>query len=74
LNLVQIVLLLSNLTLNKHLTSKLQFSPNFTLDSVADNNHRGKCDVGGFLIFEWTLITNLEKNLGQEQVFQRKFV
>jgi hypothetical protein len=23
-------------TLNKHLTSKLQVSPNFTLDSVAD--------------------------------------
>jgi hypothetical protein len=42
-------------TLNKHLTSKLQVSPNFTLDSVADSNHRGKCDVGGFLIFEWTL-------------------
>jgi hypothetical protein len=42
-------------TLNKHLTSKLQVSPNFTLDSVADSNYRGKCDVGGFLIFEWTL-------------------
>jgi hypothetical protein len=41
--------------LNKHLTSKLQVSPNFTLDSVADSNYRGKCDVGGFLIFEWTL-------------------
>jgi hypothetical protein len=40
---------------NKHLTSKLQVSPNFTLDSVADSNYRGKCDVGGFLIFEWTL-------------------
>jgi hypothetical protein len=43
-------------TLNKHLTSKLQVSPDFTLDSVADSNYRGKCDVGGFLIFEWTLI------------------
>jgi hypothetical protein len=43
-------------TLNKHLTSKLQVSPNFTLDSVADSNYRGKCDVGGFLIFEWTLL------------------
>jgi hypothetical protein len=42
--------------LNKHLTSKLQVSPNFTLDSVADSNYRGKCDVGGFLIFEWTLL------------------
>jgi hypothetical protein len=41
-----------NKTLNKHLTSKFQFSPNFTLDSVADSNYRGKCDVGGFLIFE----------------------
>jgi hypothetical protein len=41
-----------NKTLNKHLTSKLQVSPNFTLDSVADSNYRGKCDVGGFLIFE----------------------
>jgi hypothetical protein len=40
---------------NKHLTSKLQFSPNFTLNSVADCNYRGNCDVGGFLIFEWTL-------------------
>jgi hypothetical protein len=30
-------------------------TPNFTLDSVADSNYRGKCDVGGFLIFEWTL-------------------
>jgi hypothetical protein len=39
----------------KHLTSKLQVSPNFTLGSVADSNYRGKCDVGGFLIFEWTL-------------------
>jgi hypothetical protein len=44
-------------TLNKHLTSKLQVSPNFTLDSVAYSNHRGKCNVGGFLIFEWTLPT-----------------
>jgi hypothetical protein len=43
-------------TLNNHLTSKLQVSPNFTLDSVADSNYRGKCDVGGFLIFEWTLV------------------
>jgi hypothetical protein len=34
--------------LNKHLTSKLQVSPNFTLDSVADSNYGGKCDVGGF--------------------------
>jgi hypothetical protein len=42
-------------TLNKHLTSKLQVSSNFTLDSVADSNYQGKCDVGGFLIFEWTL-------------------
>jgi hypothetical protein len=46
-----------NKTFNKHLTSKLQFSPKFTLNSVADSNYRGKCDVGGFLIFEWTLIT-----------------
>jgi hypothetical protein len=45
-----------NKTLNKHLTSKLQVSPNFTPDSVADSNYRGKCDVGGFLIFEWTLV------------------
>jgi hypothetical protein len=43
------------MTLNKDLTSKLEVSPNFTLDSVADSNYRGKCDVGGFLIFEWTL-------------------
>jgi hypothetical protein len=35
--------------------SKLQFSPNFTLNSVAGSNYRGKCDVGGFWIFEWTL-------------------
>jgi hypothetical protein len=46
-----------NKTFNKHLTSKLQFSPKFTLNSVADSNYRGKCDIGGFLIFEWTLIT-----------------
>jgi hypothetical protein len=44
-----------NKTVNKYLTSKLQFSPNFTLDSVADSNYRGKCDVGGFLIFKWTI-------------------
>jgi hypothetical protein len=43
-----------NKPLNKHLTSKLQVSPNFTLDNVTDSNYRGKCDVGGFLIFEWT--------------------
>jgi hypothetical protein len=59
LNFVHFVLLAARfiylLILNKHLTSKLQVSPNFTLDSVADSNYRGKCDVGGFLIFEWTL-------------------
>jgi hypothetical protein len=44
-----------NKTLNKHLTSKLQVLPNFTLDRVADSIYPGKCDVGGFLIFEWTL-------------------
>jgi hypothetical protein len=44
-----------NKTFNKHLTSKLQFSPNFTLNSVADSNYQGKCDIGGFLIFEWTV-------------------
>jgi hypothetical protein len=38
-------------------SSKLQFSPNFTLNSVADSTYRGKCDVGGFLIFEWTLVS-----------------
>jgi hypothetical protein len=38
--------------LNKHLTSKLQVLPNFILGSVADSNYPGKCDVGGFLIFE----------------------
>jgi hypothetical protein len=42
-------------TLNKHLTSKLQVSPNFTLDSVAYSNHRGKCNVGGF--FRTMLVT-----------------
>jgi hypothetical protein len=45
------------MTFYKHLTSKLQFSPNFTLNSVADRNYREKCDAGGFLIFEWTLDT-----------------
>jgi hypothetical protein len=44
-----------NKTLNKHLTSKLQFSQNFTPDSVADSNDRAKCDVSVFMIFEWTL-------------------
>jgi hypothetical protein len=48
-----------NKTFNKHLTSKLQFSPNFTLNSVADSNYRGNCDVGGFLIFEWTLFNSV---------------
>jgi hypothetical protein len=43
-------------------TSKLQFSPNFTLNSVADSNYRGKCDVGGFLIFEWSLVVLFVKN------------
>jgi hypothetical protein len=43
----------------QHLTSKLQFSLDFTLDSVADSNYREKFDVGGFLIFGWTLITNI---------------
>jgi hypothetical protein len=63
LNSVHIVLLAAfllkhlqkNKTFNKHLTLKLQFSPNFTLNSVADSNYRGKCD--GFLIFEWTLLS-----------------
>jgi hypothetical protein len=51
----------------KYLTSKLQVSPNFTLDSVADSNYRGKCDVGCFLIFEWTLVIQLKllKDLAQ---------
>jgi hypothetical protein len=44
-----------NNTFNKHLTLKLQFSPKFTLNSVADSNYRGKCEVGGFLIFEWSV-------------------
>jgi hypothetical protein len=44
-------------TPDKHLTSKLQVSPDFTLDSAAESNYRGKCDVGGFLIFEWTLVS-----------------
>jgi hypothetical protein len=65
-----------NKTFNKHLTSKLQVSPNFTLDSVADSNYRGKCDVGGFLIFEWTLVgddeekLNIKKNLIKLFVFE----
>jgi hypothetical protein len=41
--------------LNKYLTSKLQFSQSFRLNSIADSNYRGKCDVGGFLNFEWTI-------------------
>jgi hypothetical protein len=45
-----------NKTFNKHLTSKLQFSPNFTLNRFADGNYPEKYDVDGFLIFEWTLI------------------
>jgi hypothetical protein len=58
-------------TLNKHLTSKLQVSPDFTLDSVADSNYRGKCDVGGFLIFEWTLLSQgiLNKSESIESTF-----
>jgi hypothetical protein len=46
-------------------TSKLQFSPNFTPDSVGDNNYRGKCDVDGFLIFEWTLAIGARRLTGQ---------
>jgi hypothetical protein len=38
-------------------------APNFTLDSVADSDYRGKCDVGGFLIFEWTLVNNLKNKV-----------
>jgi hypothetical protein len=38
-------------------------APNFTLDSVADSDYRGKCDVGGFLIFEWTLGNNLKNKV-----------
>jgi hypothetical protein len=53
-----------NRTLNKYLTSKLQFSSNFILDSVADSNYRGKCDVGGFLIFEWTIVRKANKVVG----------
>jgi hypothetical protein len=34
-------------------------SPNFTLDSVADSNYRGKCAVDGFFIFQWTLRVSL---------------
>jgi hypothetical protein len=61
-------------TLNKHLTSKLQVSPNFTLDSVADSNYRGKCD-GGFLIFEWTLhdVAKLNQIRYQSYHFLRQF-
>jgi hypothetical protein len=29
----------------------------FYTNSIADSNYRGKWDVGGFLIFEWTLVT-----------------
>jgi hypothetical protein len=53
-------------TLNKHLTSKFQFSPNSTLDRVADSNYRGKCDVSGFLIFEWTLGKKIETGIFYE--------
>jgi hypothetical protein len=53
-------------TLDKHLTSKLQVSPNFTLDSVADSNYRGKCDISGFLIFEWTLDKMDERDMKEE--------
>jgi hypothetical protein len=53
-----------NKTLNKYLTSKLQFSSNFTPDSVADSNYRRKCDVGGFLIFEWTIVRKANNVVG----------
>jgi hypothetical protein len=55
---------MSGKTRHLHLPSKLQVSPNFTLDSVADSNYRGKCDVGGFLIFEWTLLV-IQNDCGQ---------
>jgi hypothetical protein len=57
-----------NKTFNKHLTSKLQFSPKFTLNSVADSNYRGKCDVGGFLIFEWTLNNTYQYNMISKKI------
>jgi hypothetical protein len=44
--------------LNKHLILELRFSPNFSLNSVADCP--GKCDVGGFLIFERIIIRHSE--------------
>jgi hypothetical protein len=46
-------------------TSPISFSPNFTLDSVADSN-RGKCDISGFLIFEWTLDKMDERDMKEE--------
>jgi hypothetical protein len=49
----------------------MKVSPNFTLDSVADSNYRGKCDVGGFLIFEWTLVIyykNDKENISDDLV------
>jgi hypothetical protein len=71
LNFVQIVLLL--LTLNKHLTSKLQFSPHFTLDSIADSDYRGKCDVDGFLIFEWTFGVNTLLEVASKMWLRKDF-
>jgi hypothetical protein len=47
-------------------TSPISFSPNFTLDSVADSNYRGKCDISGFLIFEWTLDKMDERDMKEE--------
>jgi hypothetical protein len=53
-------------------TSKLQFSPNFTLNRVADSNYRGKCDVSGFLIFEWTLDGHIQ--LGPKKIVNALYI
>jgi hypothetical protein len=63
-----------NKTLNKYLTSKLQFSPNFTLDSVADSNYRGKCDVGGFLIFELVIFHVENKTCDKVKYLESIFI
>jgi hypothetical protein len=45
-----------------------------SIDIVADNNYRGKCDVGGFLIFEWTIVECLSVLKNSYEKFLRRYL
>jgi hypothetical protein len=44
-------------SLKMHCENVSEKEPIFVNEGVADSNYRGKCDIGGFLIFEWTLLS-----------------